>query len=83
MKYKILSQTVEPGLFDTIKTLELEGGFTVSAQYMGDYVGYSVTKGDETLDEFGTSESDGKDFYASEWGEYYKFLDEFVIRNEE
>ncbi len=81
MKYKILSQTVEPGLFDTIKTLELEGGFTASAQYMGDYIGYSITKGDETLDEFSTSDSDGKDYYTCEWGEYYKFLDELEMRS--
>lgn len=82
MKYKITSKKFEFGLFDTLKTIELENGYRISAQYMGDYIGYNVTKGDETIDEFSTS-GDDKSYYSSEWGEYYKYLDELMPDEED
>ncbi len=82
MKYAITSKKFEFGLFDTLKTIELENSYRISAQYMGDYIGYNVTKDDETVDEFSTS-GDDKSYYSSEWGEYYKYLDELMPDEED
>ncbi|MDO4458890.1 MAG: hypothetical protein Q4C42_02240 [Clostridia bacterium] len=82
MKLNIVSQSTDSGFMDVIKKLTLEDGTEINAQYMADFIGYSVTKGNEILDEMVT-DTDDKERYNGEWGEYYKYLDDMIPETDE